>query len=228
MKKITASLILAAVILIPMTGCKKSPVAVVIDDDKISISDFERFYYTQNRLLLNLDTKDDVDKMAQDPSLAGTPVQRMLQKPSYMDQLIAQHLLYRKAMGDKTLNKEELDTVIELATMQTVAQYYLAKKLKSEITVTNEEVEQFYNENRAQFKGVPINDRIFNQIRQNIYMQKSEMKSQEYIRRLMDESKVIREGFDSYVMEESKKRASQEQNLPPVQVPNTPAPDTAK
>ena len=220
MKKRNLFLLLLVILtVLPLTGCKKSPVAVEIDDEKITVADFENFYYTQLRFGLNVDSRQEVDRMASDPSMMSIIPPKSL----FMDQLIAQKVIYRKAMKDKTLNKKELDTLIELATMQMVSNYYLMTKLKGDIDVSDAEVEQVYNANKAYFKGAPINTRTIFEIKQKVKMEKFQAKAGERSRVLIDEAKVIRDGFTEYLKEESKKQAS-ESALPPMQMPNQPAP----
>ncbi len=219
MKKRNLFLLLLAILtVLPLAGCKKSPVAVEIDNEKITVDDFERYYYTQLRFGLNVDSRQDVDKMANDPSMMNIIPPKNL----FMDQLIAQKVLYKKAMSDKSLNKKELDTLIELATMQMVSNYYLMTKLKGDLEVSDAEVEQVYNANKAYFKGAPINARTIFEIKQKIKMDKFQAKAGERSRVLIDEAKVIRDGFTEYMKEEAKKQGS-EAILPPMQIPNQPA-----
>jgi len=169
--------------------------AVKIDDEVITMDEFNNFYYTQNKLLLNVETNEEIDKLAAESETLNPQLRQYLVKANFLDHLIAQRLLYRKAQNDNDINKNELKTISEIAKMQAVSTYYLGIKLKDEINVTDAEVEQFYVENRNLFKGVPMNDAIINRIKQQIFMQKSQIKSNEYIMGLLAESKVNKEGF---------------------------------
>ena len=178
---------------------------VKIDDDVITVEEFENYYYTQNKLALNIESKEEIDKLAEDPAFLNPQVQQSVVKASFLDNLIAMKLLYAKAMEDKEINRTELDIVIDITVMQMVGQYYMSKKFKSEIEVTDEEVDRFYKENRELFKGVPMSDSVINRIKQQIFMQKSTEKSKEYVMTLLAEHKVNREGFKKYLQAASKK-----------------------
>ncbi len=190
---------IVSLLTISATSCKKgSKWAVKIDGEKISIDEFYKFYYTQNKMLLNLD-KEEIDKLADDPQLAEHPT---INKTKFMDYLVSRKLLYRKAMNDEDIDKEELNALIELSNLNAAANYYILEKHKDEIEVSDEEAEMFYRNNQEQFKGVPINDQVMNGIKQQIFMQKLEAKSSEFIMNLIAESKVNREGFKKHLKEQ--------------------------
>lgn len=180
-------------------------VAIKIDDDKITVSQFEDYYYTQNKLMLNMDRKK-IDEMAKNPQAQNHPT---LNKAKFADYLISRKLLYNKAMNDESLNKEELQAIVELNKYNGVATYYLLEKLKDGISVTDKEIDEFYNQNRNLFKGVAINDQIIARIRQQIFMKKFEMASNQFILNLIAESKVNREGLKKYLKEKSAASASE-------------------
>jgi len=183
--------------------------AVKIDDDTISMDEFERFYYTQNKLLLNIDKNEEIDKLAADPSLLNPQLQQYIIKANFLDHLVAQRLLFKKALSDKTVSQKELETIQEIAKMQAVATYYLGTQLKDSITVTDEEVDKFYRENIQLFKGVPMNDSVISRIKQQIFMQKSSALSNQYIMNLLAESKVNKEGFKNYMKEQEAKKGKE-------------------
>ena len=190
------------------SSCKKGSDdswAVKIDDDTISIEEFNNYYYTQNKLLLNIEKNEDVDKLAENPSDLRPEIQQMVVKTNYLEHIIAQKLIHKKAMNDETINKKELETLIKMSEMQIVAQYYLSKIFKDEINVTDEEVNQFYAKNQQLFRGVPMSDAVINRIKQQIFLQKSQSKSKEYIMNLLAESKVNKEGFKKYMKDQDKK-----------------------
>ncbi len=180
--------------------------AVKIDDDKISMKEFHKFYYTQNKLTLKVDSKEEIDKYASNAANLNPQLRQFLVKSNYLDHLIAQKLLYKKALKDDEIDQDELETIIQLSTMTTVAQYYMSIKLKDQIEVTDKEVEEFYNKNRQYFKGAPLTDAVINRIKQQIFMQKASAKSNEYIMNLMAESKINKEGFKNYMKQEQKKK----------------------
>lgn len=196
---IMSSLLTAAV----ATACNsgKGETLVEIDDTKIGAKDFENYYYAQNQIMLNVD-RDQVKELAADPSMKNHPT---LNKSKFMDNLVATKLLVAKAENDPDINQEELNTISELSRLQAVANYYRFAKLKDEITVTDEEIERFYEENRQHFRGVAITDEVMERIRQQIFMQKFERASSEFVMSLMAESKVNREGFREYLKKQAEK-----------------------
>lgn len=185
-------------LVIPQLSCKKEWAAKV-DDDTISMEDFNKFYYLQSKMMTNVETNEEVDKLAENPAYANHP---LLSKAGFLDHLIAQKLLYKKAMNDKNIDKDELDTIIEMIKIQTVAQYYLGKKLKDKITVSDEEVNTVYNENKAKFAGKTA-DEASAYIKQQIFAQKSRQETNRYVMDLIAESKVDKDGFKKF--QENKK-----------------------
>ena len=158
--------------------------------------------------------KDEIDKISEDPSMADHPT---LNKTKFMDFIISRKLLYKKTINDESLDQEELKTIIELFKLQGVSSYYLSLKLKDKITVTDDEIDRFYKENKKIFKGVPINDDVINRIKQQIYMQKFEQESSQFIMNLLAESKVNREGFRNHIkkkLQEKEAAASEESKKP--------------
>lgn len=189
-------------LIIPQISCKKEW-AAKIDDDTISMEDFNKFYYLQTKMMANVETNEEVDKLAENPAYANHP---LLSKPGFLDHLIAQKVLYKKAMDDKAIDHKELDTVIEMIKIQTVAQYYLGKKLKDKITVSDEEVNAVYNENKSKFAGRTA-DEATAYIKQQIFAQKSKQETNKYILELLAEYKINKEGFKESQSKAEKKSA---------------------
>jgi len=194
--------ILAIFIVIINISCKNDADkwAVKIDDDEISIDEFYKFYYAQNKIFLNLEKKE-IDKLSAEPSAINHPT---LNKTRFLDFLISRKLLYQKAKNDESIDKDELKIIIELSKMQAAANFYMLEKFREEIKITDEEAEQFYNANKRLFKGVPIDQNMVNRIKQQIFMQKLEQKSNEFILNLIAESKVNREGFKKHLSKDKK------------------------
>jgi hypothetical protein len=212
--KVFISLIIAAssILLISCDkkGKKSGEWAVKIDDEVITIDEFNSYYYTQNKLALNLASNEDVDRIAANPSTIRPEYRQTLIKSNFLDHLVAQKLLFKKAMNDPKLDKEELNTIIEISKLQLVGQYYLTTALKDEINITQEEIDSFHQKNRSKFRGVPINEADM-QIRRYLTLQKFKIKSNEYLMGLIAESKINKEGFKNY-----QKRVSKEKKQPEI------------
>lgn len=199
---IAASIAIAISLAITLS-CKKSDWAVKVADDVVTLDQFHQYYYLQNKMLMNLE-KNDLDKIAFDPTMENHPT---INKKRFMDFLVSRKLLFRKAKADEELDQDKLNAIIELSAMNAAATYYLTERFKDEIVVTDEEANAFYAANQDIFKGVPIDENIIKRIKAQIFMQKLEKKSNEYIMDLMAEGGVNREGFNKYMREENKKRA---------------------
>jgi len=181
--------------------------AAKIDGKTITIDEFNRYYYTQNRMMANVDSNEDVDKLANDPSYANHP---FLNKSNFLDHLIAQKLIYNRAMNDKSINRDELNTILEITKIQTASQYFLGQKLKDKIKVTDEEVAQYYNQNRRQFTGRTANEATA-YIRQQILSYKSRQEANQYVMELVAESEVKKEGLREYLAKQKKADAPAEE-----------------
>jgi hypothetical protein len=194
-----------------ITTCKKEgdEVAVKIDDEKISINQFNNYYYMFARMMLNMDKKD-ADRMASNPEIENHPTMNLLNKSKFMEYFVSRKLLYIKAFKDETINKDDLKTVSELAKLQFISTYYLSQKLKDEIKVSDEDVNTFYNKNKEKLKGVPMNDEAINWIKQQIFMEKLEMKSNQFILEILGEIKVNKDGFKQYMAKLRKDKESKE------------------
>jgi len=177
-------------------------VAAKVDGDKITIEELNKYYYIQNKMLTNIESKEEIDKLAENTAYANHP---FLNKANFLDHLIAQKLLYKKAMNDKNIDKDELETLLEMVKIQTAAQFFLGKKLKDKITVTDEEVDKVYSENRSKFAGRTADEATM-YIKQQIFTSKSRQETNRYISDLISESAINKDGFKEY-MEKHKKPA---------------------
>ncbi len=193
------------------SACKKEgdEVAVVIDKKKITVNEFNRYYYMFAKMMLNMD-KEDVDKMASNPEIENHPSLSLLNRNKFMDFLVSRKLLYNKAFDDDSMNRDDLKTISELSDLQFVSSYYLSVKLKDDIQVSDADVDEFYKRNIDRLKGVPMNDEAVNWMKQQVFMEKLELKSNQFIMDLLAESKVNREGFRKYLTDLEKKKTKKE------------------
>ncbi|HOT45172.1 MAG TPA: SurA N-terminal domain-containing protein [Spirochaetota bacterium] len=201
MKKSTWALLIMLFIAVTLvSGCKKEgdEVMVKIGGEKITLDQFNNYYYMFAKMMLNMDKKE-VDKMAANPEIENHPTLNLLNKKKFMDFLISRKLLSNKAFSDESMNKKDLETIRELAELQFVSSYYLSQKLKDDIKVTDEEKNNFYNRNKERLKGVPVNEEVDNWIKQQVFMEKLEIKSNEFILELLGEAGVNKEGFKKYL-----------------------------
>jgi hypothetical protein len=202
-----AFFILLCVAVSLLSTCKKEgdEVAVIIDNEKISINQFNSYYYMFAKMMLNMDKKE-VDKMAANPEIENHPTLSLLNKSKFMEFFISRKLLYIKANNDDSIVKDDLKIVADLAKLQFVSSYYLGQKLKDEIKVSDEEVNAFYNRNKDKLKGVPMNDEAINWMKQQVFMEKLEVKSNQFILEILGEIKVNKEGFKKYMAKTAKEK----------------------
>jgi tellurite resistance protein len=208
-KKRDLAVLVALIFAFFSISCNKftGETAATIDGKKITIEEVNKFYYIQNKLLTNIDSNEEIDKLAENPAYANHP---FLNKANFLDHLIAQKVLYEKAMEDKEINKDELKALLEMVKMQTAAQYYLSKKLKNKISVSDDEVNKIYNENRARFAGRTA-DESENYIKQQLFAQKSRVEADKLVREILAEHSIKKDGFKEY-LEKNKKSAPSEEN----------------
>ncbi|MBP7735235.1 MAG: hypothetical protein KA369_04610 [Spirochaetes bacterium] len=206
MKKCTMALAITLFIAATLvSGCKKegNEVVVKIDDEKITLDEFNNYYYMFAKMMLNMDKKE-VDKMAANPEIENHPTLNLLNKTKFLDFLVSRKLLYNKAFNDDSMNKDDLKTIKELSDLQFVSSYYLSQKLKDEIKVSDEEKNNFYNRNKERLKGMPVNEEMDNWIKQQVFMEKLEIKSNQFILELLGEAKVNKEGFKKHLAKAQK------------------------
>jgi len=115
MKRTKWAIILLILAVTMTTTCKKDgdELAVKIDDEKISINQFNNYYYMFAKMMLNMDKKD-VDKAAANPEIENHPTLNILNKRKFMEFLVSRKLLYIKAFQDDSINREDLKTIEEL------------------------------------------------------------------------------------------------------------------
>ena len=180
-------------------SCKKEPSnwAAKIGDDYITFDDLDSQIKFQAKM--SMMPKEEIDKV-----LADTKI-----KQTMLEQLIHVKAVYKKAMEDKSWNKEELNQVIELSKMQVITQFYLLEKLKNEIVISDKEVEEIYKKNPNLPKGMTP-EQAFARIKAELFIQKFRPKSGEYVTNLVAESNVSREGFRKYAADKEKKEKEAE------------------
>ena len=183
-----------AILLIPQLSCKREWAAKINDSTTISMDEFNKFYYLQAKALLNTESIEEIDKLAADPRSEKT----MLNKNNFLRYLVAQKLLYKKAMDDKNMDKDELNTYSEFTKMQSVNQYYLMKKFKDRIMVSDAEIDEAYRMNRAQFAGRTADEATM-AIKQQLTARKFGYESNTYLENLLGEHKIDYDGLKEYL-----------------------------
>lgn len=175
--------------------------AAKIGSDTITIKDLNRFYYVQNRMVENTESNEEIDKRALDPMYSQA--HQYLNKQFFLESLINGKVVYNAAMDDSAIDKDELNTVIELSKYQVVMQYYLVKKLKSKIVVTEEEVNEYYTKYKSKLSKYTANEAI-ELCRKDLEQRKLYMEMNRYIEELKQKAGVNRDGFKEYQTKQGK------------------------
>lgn len=168
---------------------------VKIDGNSISKSDFNDIYYAHHKQffqqmfgMLNV-SNADIDKFAADPAtMRRIPT---LNKQIFLQEIINQKLIYEKADDEGYLGKSELQTLINISRETAVVQYYVREKFDKDIAVSDQEVEAFYNENRARFKAQPV-EAAEKSIRQYLSANKLRRKMAKFVSELREASQIDR------------------------------------
>jgi SurA-like protein len=188
------------------TQCEnKSDVAVKIDDDVITVQEFELAYYAQLKVVMGKSTNEEVDK-----HMAETG-QSVSSKKMFMDQLVSNKLIYLEAENDKDIDKNELAVMEEMGRVQAVNQYYLYKKFKDKLNFSDDDINKFYKKNqKTMYRGRPLSDKVVNDIKARLSKGKFQQETQIYLMSLVQKRKVDRGGFDKYMSKVEKKSDSSE------------------
>jgi hypothetical protein len=181
--------VISAILFSP--GCGKGEWIMKIDGTSLSIKELDELYYAHHKQILQqlkFDvTNEDVDKFAAD----FMTVKRLptLNKEIFLNEVINQRLIYDKAVEAGMDSLPEVKAMIKIAQDTAVVQYYIREKFKNDLVVSDQEVEAFYNENRANFKMEPI-DQAEKKIRQYLGSQKLLKKMKKFVDDLKDVARI--------------------------------------
>ncbi|MCX7678479.1 MAG: hypothetical protein N2316_04605 [Spirochaetes bacterium] len=181
------------IIFIASQSCGKSNWIVKIDGETITLDELNELYYAHHKnalMQIKFDiTNEDIDKFASDVNF----VKKLptLNKEIFLNEVINQRIMYNKAVQAGVLDKPEVKAMIKVANDTAVVQYYIRERFKNEIGVTDQEVETFYNENRAKFKAETI-EQAEKMIRQYLATQKLLFKMKKFVDELKDSARIER------------------------------------
>jgi len=188
---VIATVACTALVIALFPGCGKGEWIVKIDGEALTVQELDQLYYAHHKQILQqfkFDiSNEDVDKFAAD----FTTMKRLptLNKEIFLNEVINQRLMYQKAVDAGALKSPEVEAMIKVAHDTAVVQYYIREKFKNEIAVSDQEVEAFYNENRANFKMEPI-DQAEKKIRQYLSSQKLLKKMKKMVDDLKDIARI--------------------------------------
>jgi hypothetical protein len=160
-----------------------------IKGDEITLGQLNAFYYAQQKSIYNDATNADIDKRAANPEeVAKNPT---LDKKEFLENVIRQRLVYNKAMDDGIQKNKELEALIQMAKEAVVVGFYVKEKFKDQIEVSDQEIAKVYSEQKARFKGAPI-DQAEQYIRQQMMQQKLQVKLRDLVESLKEEGGIKR------------------------------------
>ena len=186
MLKRTALFALIALFL-GMSACSKSPWVAKIDGIKITIDELNKLYYAHNKTYYNFKTNEEVDK------IAGDSVEKqknpLLDKSFFLDEVIKQRIVYFKAEKEKVLSDEEFKSLVQSIEESTTAQYMVKIKILDKIQVSDKEIEDIYNTEKAAFKGATL-EQASNYIKQQLTQKKLSEETNKFVTDLKDKAAI--------------------------------------
>ena len=148
--KIWKSLLIMSILFflfIGLVNCsKKNKWVAKIEGDTITIDDFNvRFeYYLKS-------------KYVQQPELIPMARNSMEERKAALKDMINEKLILIEAKKMKFHEKEEVKDMIKLYTQQIILNAYIEQNLAGDIEVGEEEINDYYNANKAEFRNVDPN-----------------------------------------------------------------------
>jgi hypothetical protein len=184
-------LLAVSVLVVASCGGDSGKWIAKVGGDEIKLGAFNDMYYAQNKQVYGyIDvTNEDIDKRALNPEESSR--NPYLDKRNFLEATISQKLVYKKAVKDDILKDKDLVLLLDMAREQAIIQYYLLKKFKDQLTVTDQDIAKVYAEQKARFKNVPV-EQAEQYIRQNLMQQKLQMKSKELVDSLKEEGGIKR------------------------------------
>jgi hypothetical protein len=160
-----------------------------IKGGEITLGELNAMYYAQQKSMYNDATNADVDKRAANPEeVAKNPT---LDKKEFLENLIRQRLVYNKGVEEGIEKNKELESLIQMAKEAVVVGFYIKEKFKNQIEVSDQEIAKVYQEQKARFKGAPV-DQVEQYIRQQMMQQKLQVKLRDLVESLKEEGGIKR------------------------------------
>lgn len=171
---------------IAFISCSKNTVAD-IDGDKISLEEFNKFYYAQLKSRYNVKTNKEIDDLAANEDTRNP----MLDKTLFLDQLVQHKLLLNLAKDSDIVDTKEVEQLLDMQEENLVVGFYSKSKLIDKISVSEEEIQKEYNKNIRKFGNAPIN-KIEAYLKKMIKAQKFQQKATELVDDMKLKSKIER------------------------------------
>jgi hypothetical protein len=160
-----------------------------IKGDEITLGELNAMYYAQQKSIYNDASNADVDKRAANPEeVSKNPT---LDKKEFLENLIRQRLVYNKGIEEGIQKNKELEALTQMAREAVLVGFYVKEKFKNQVEVSDEEIAKVYSEQKAKFKGAPV-DQAEQYIRQQMMQQKLQMKLRDFVETLKEEGGIKR------------------------------------
>lgn len=183
MKMLKNIFILSFVIIFLMvanTCSKKKGWVAKIEGEKITLDEFNtRFeYYLKSKYM-----------QAQRPDLIPQARNSMEERKAALKDMINEKLILKEAKKMKLHKREEVQNLIKLYTQQIVLNAYIEEYLAGDINVAEQEITDFYNKNRSDFRNMDP-DFAKRKIRYQLMMQKYDKKIMEILAKLKNKYRI--------------------------------------
>jgi hypothetical protein len=163
-----------------------------VDGAKITLEEFNSYYYSRNQALSGDDlSRDDIDRLARDPE--ETQKNPFLVRTIFLDQIIRQRLVFTRAQKEGVTAQDEYLTQQELLRESLLNAFYVKAKLGDRLKVSLKEIADSYAENIARFEGASPFEAM-NYIEKNLSQKKQRDEMSALLSRLMREASVVKNG----------------------------------
>ncbi|MBU1077545.1 MAG: SurA N-terminal domain-containing protein [Spirochaetes bacterium] len=151
-----------------------------IEGEKISLEEFNtRFeYYLKSKYM-----------QAQRPDLIPQARNSMEERKAALKDMINERLILKEARKLKLHKREEVQSLMKLYTQQIILNAYIEEYLAGDIQVEEEEIMEFYNKNRNDFRNMDP-DMAKRRIKYQLMMQKYDRKIMEVLAQLKNKYRI--------------------------------------
>lgn len=151
-----------------------------IEGEKITVEDFNiRFeYYLKSKYM-----------QIQRPDLIPMARNSMEERKAALKDMINERLILKEARKMKLHKREEVKNLLKLYTQQIILNAYIEEYLAGDIKVGEAEINEFYNKNRSDFRGMDP-EMAQRRIRYQLMMQKYDKKIAEVLNGLKNKYRI--------------------------------------
>lgn len=171
-------------------SCGK-PWVAKINGEKLSLEEFNNYYYANSIFVLKKDSREEIDALATKPE----EVQKYpyLSKQKFLEQIIRQKLV-SEAIDEEGYLKDDIDydAFVYFQHLTIVVNRFSELKFEGKIDVTMEDIDKEFQSNRALYEQAPL-DQAERYIRQKIQYEKLQALSEEVLSEIKGRHKIERD-----------------------------------